>query len=379
MRHLVINPRAERFARQQSGMEDVLAFSWRISVIVLGLVGLTFALEAGQEVLAPLFLAVVIGLMFGPLADRLERSAVPPALSALIVVMAFLGIIALALATIAMPISEWMVQWPRIWARIRSELAGWQEAMGSLKTISESLKALGSGDEALKVTVDDGSPVQDAAMLAPALMAQIIIFLASLYFFLATRRDIRAGILSLCFSRRLRWRVAHVFRDTETLVSRYLLSITAINIALGCAVSLALWLAGVPSAPLWGVLTALLNYVIYIGPAIMAVILLGVGLATGSTISEYFLPPAVYLGLNLVEAQFVTPHVIGRTLTLNPFMVFLSIGFWIWIWGPVGGFVAVPVLLIIVAVLRHVIPANHRRHVREQNIAANEAATIEEG
>ena len=77
MRHLVINPRAERFARQQSGMEDVLAISWRLSVIVLGLIGLTFALEAGQEVLAPLFLAVVIGLMFGPLADRLEVTSSP--------------------------------------------------------------------------------------------------------------------------------------------------------------------------------------------------------------------------------------------------------------------------------------------------------------
>ena len=88
----------------------------------------------------------------------------------------------------------------------------------------------------------------------------------------------------------------------------------------------------------------------------MAVILLGVGLATWDSPPTIFLPMLAFLTLNMIEAQFVTPQVIGRSVTLNPFFVFLSLSFWIWIWGPAGGLLAVPFLLIGNAVLRNSLP-----------------------
>ncbi len=377
MKPVFLTPRIQWITRprggekgQQAGMNDVIGVSWRLSVILIGLLAIAFALHAGREVLAPVALAVVIGLMFGPVADRLERYGVPPSVSAGLVVLAFLGIISIIMVTLAIPLSGWVERWPLIWARVQTELAGWKEAFSSLQGISEGLKELGGEAATMTVRVDDGSAVQDVAMLAPAFIAQIIIFLASLYFFLATRGDIRTSILSLSLSRRLRWRIAHVFRDIESLISRYLLSITVINVGLGLSVALVLWLLGVPSAPMWGMMAALLNYVIYVGPAIMAVLLLGVGLATGNDLSGYLTPALAFLALNMIEAQFVTPQVLGRSLTLNPFAVFLSLGFWIWIWGPVGGFVAVPAMLGLVALVRHVIPANHRRHVAATNAQA---------
>ena len=98
-------------------------------------------------------------------------------------------------------------------------------------------------------------------------------------------------------------------------------------------------------------LAGVLNYVVYLGPAIMVLVMGGIGLATGYTAVEILTPPLAYLVLNLIEAQFVTPTVLGRTMTLNPFAVFLAIAFWIWLWGPIGGFIAVPLLLIAVSVL----------------------------
>ena len=113
---------------------------------------------------------------------------------------------------------------------------------------------------------------------------------------------------------------------------------------------------GMPSAALWGALAAILNFIVYLGPAVMAAILFAVGLTQYDTLGGSLLPPLVYLGINLIEAQFVTPQVIGRTMLMNPFVVILAIAFWIWLWGPLGGFIAIPMLLIFYAIAGNIVP-----------------------
>src|SRR5690606_3711191 len=102
----------------------------------------------------------------------------------------------------------------------------------TLDGLRDNIRAAIGDAGKMEVQVDEGSTVEQAAWLAPAIFMQIVLFLVSFYFFIATRHEIRAAVLSLCFERRLRWRVAHIFRDVEALVSRYLLSITAVNIGL---------------------------------------------------------------------------------------------------------------------------------------------------
>ncbi|PLX38703.1 MAG: AI-2E family transporter [Hyphomicrobiales bacterium] len=328
-----------------------------MSLIAIGIVVLGVVLEYAQVLLAPLALAVVIGLMFGPLADRIERLGIPPWASGLATVSVFLAIILVAATGFAVPLSAWLEKLPIIWSRLQSEVTDWRSFFTSIAGLQEQLREAMGQSAKVAVAVDGGSPVEDVAYLAPAILGQIVLFLAGLYFFVATRHRIRIAVLSLFFSRRLRWRIAHVFRDAEQLVSTYLFHITALNIGLGLVVSLALWLAGVPSALLWGMLAGVLNYVIYIGPAMMVVLLLGVGLASATTPFGILTPPLIFLLLNFIEAQFVTPLVLGRTMTLNPFVIFLAIVFWIWIWGPVGGFIAVPSLLVLYALIRNTFPA----------------------
>ncbi|WP_245408230.1 AI-2E family transporter [Zhengella mangrovi] len=371
MRHFM--PTQTRKAASTKGSFDkFLMLAAQVAAILVGLFAFTVMLDHGQVLIAPVTLALVVGLMFGPLADRIERAGVPAPVSAAAVVLAFLALISAVLATIVIPLSAWTEKIPVIWVRAQAILADWKDLLTTLDSMSDSMRnALGQSGQAASVKVEGSSTAESVAWLAPTLGMQIILFLASLYFFMATRHQLRFSVLGLCFDRRLRWRIAHVFRDVESLVSHYLMSITAINMALGAFVSVAMALLGVPSPLLWGVLAGLLNYAIYVGPAIMAVILLGVGLATASTPTGYLAPMAVYLALNMIEAQIVTPHVLGRTLTLNPFIVLLAIAFWIWVWGPVGGFVAVPLLLMATAAVRHVSPQNHRRYAIEANAEKN--------
>ena len=339
----------------KSNFELILSRGSQIALIGLGLLGLAFALHAGKFVLAPVALAIIIGLMLGPIAARLEHRGLHSYLSAAVVVLLFMLLVGTLALILVAPLGYWAGRLPYIWSQLQEQLVQLQRPLELLKGIREEIREI-TGGEGLTVSVEDGSPVVSVATMAPAIGAQVLIFLASLFFFVATREATRIAVLRLCVNRKLRWRVAHIFRDVEGLVSRYLLSITAINLGLAVAVTLALWLVGVPQPALWGALAGLFNFVIYVGPAIMAVLLFGVGLATFDGFTGALMPPLVYLSLNLMEAQFVTPTVIGRAMTLNPFVVFLALAFWLWIWGPIGGFIAIPALLIAFAVARNILP-----------------------
>lgn len=343
-----------------SDLNDMLSVGVRFSVLFIAVMVALAAIDFAQFFLAPVVLAVVIGLMFGPLADRIEKAGIPAYLSAGVVIVFLLTLILAAIVGVAVPLSTWTNRLPAIWSRLQLELADWKAMFHSLNSLQEQFQnALGAKSK-VPVSVDEGSTVRDVAFLAPAVIAQIVMFLGSFYFFVAARNQVRIAILSLCYNRRLRWRVAHIFRDVEILISKYLLTITVINAALGLAVGLTMWLIDIPSPLLWGVMAAVLNFVVYVGPAVMIIILLGVGLATGVGTFEILSPALVFFGLNFIESQFVTPHALGRAMTLNPFIVFLSITFWIWMWGPIGGFVAVPFLLVLAVAIRNIFPAPHK-------------------
>ncbi|MGV8854906.1 MAG: AI-2E family transporter [Devosia sp.] len=341
----------------ENQFERILGYSARASMVLVGFIALLFALKVGQVFLAPITLAIVVGLMFGPVADRVERFGIPPALSAGIVVLMLLGVIAAGILLFAVPLSEWVARAPMIWSKLQLQLKNLQGPMEALGAFQQQITSILGSDNAMAVTVEDGGQVIGFALIAPAILAQILIFLASLYFYVATRDHIRISILSLCVSRRVRWRTAHVFRDVEARVSRFLLSITFINFCVGCAVSLAMWAIGMPSPILWGAMAAVLNYIPYVGQGLMAVVLLAVGLGTQTGLENIVLPLGCYVTINFIEGQIVTPHFIGRTMTLNPFIIFLSITFWLWAWGPVGGLVAVPTLLIATSVMAHMLPS----------------------
>jgi predicted PurR-regulated permease PerM len=323
---------------------------------LIGVFAFAVAMSLGKFILAPISLAIVIGLMFGPVADAMEGRGVPSGLSAGVVVLLFLGLIGGAGMLFAAPISEWIARWPMLWQNLQTQLVNFQRPFETLGAVQEQLKTAMGGDAAMTVEVADGGPVQDVALMVPSILADILLFLASLYFFLATRENIRLTVLSLCFSRRVRWRVAHIFRDVETKVSRFLLSAAAINLGVGVVTALAMWAIGMPSPLLWGGLAAVLNFIPYVGQAIMLAILFAVGLGTHSDLLSIVLPVAIYAVINITADQLVFPHLIGKAMTLNPFVIFASIAFWMWLWGPMGGFVAVPALLVVQSIIMHVFP-----------------------
>ena len=132
-------------------------------------------------------------------------------------------------------------------------------------------------------------------------------------------------------------------------MSRYFLTILLINAAFGVIVAGAMAIVGMPWPMTWGIVAFLLNFILYLGPIFMAGCLVVAGSMT-FTGPEAFLPATVYVALNATEGQFVTPSLVGRSLHVNPLLVFLSLVLWLWLWGPLGGFVAIPLLIWLIAV-----------------------------
>jgi predicted PurR-regulated permease PerM len=339
-----------------SQFERVLTTASKFAMLVAGILALIIALALGKVILAPIALAMVVGLMFGPVADAMERRGMPAGISAGIVVVGFLALLFVAALLFAQPLSYWIARGPVMWEKLQAQLATLKGPLESVGAIQDQLKGIFGSDSALTVKVQDGGPVQDVALMAPSILADALLFLAGLYFFLATRHHIRISVLSLCFSRRMRWRSAHIFRDVEAKVSRFLISAALINLGVGVATAIATFALGLPSPLLWGALAMVLNFIPYVGQAVMFVVLFAVGLGTQSNLVSIILPVIVYAGINLTADQIVFPHLVGRALTLNPFVIFVSIAFWLWIWGPMGGFIAVPTLLVLQSVIMHIFP-----------------------
>ena len=121
------------------------------------------------------------------------------------------------------------------------------------------------------------------------------------------------------------------------------------------------WLFGFATPFLFGLLAMVLNYIPYIGPACMTVVLFAVGLVSFPSATYALVPPAAFVGLATLEGQFITPTVLGHQLTLNPLVVLLALAFWAWIWGPMGAFLAVPVTIIGLVTLHHLFPPDETR------------------
>lgn len=352
--------RAMPKSMNSSQFERVAERGARLAILAAGGLAVIVGLALGQVILAPICLALIIGLMFGPLADLFERRGVPPVLSAAIVVGGLLVVLGVAAWLFAVPLSEWVARGPAVWEKLKTTLAGLKEPLQAVGAVQEQLKGIMGNGAAMTVEVQGGGPVQDVALMAPSFLAEVLLFLAGLYFFLANRHHIRVATLSLCYSRQTRWKAAHVFRDVETKVSRFLLAATLINSCVGVATAIATWALGLPSPLLWGALAAIMNFVPYAGQAVMFAVLFAIGLATQNGIVAILLPVIAYAVINFIADQLVFPNLVGRALTLNPFVIFVSTAFWLWIWGPIGGLISVPWLLVLQSLILHIFPTTRQ-------------------
>lgn len=314
------------------------------------LLAMPFALAAGAEFFLPLAAAFVIAVALVPALEWLERRGVPSALAALSCVIAFLLLINGALALIVVPASSWFLALPARLPRIQENLAPLIDFYASLQRfVDEALQAFATNTaaQAEAVAVETPSSLMDyLTSSAPAAAIQTFFALLLIYFFLAGWTATRKRTIRSRGSFDSAMTTARVIQNVVDATSAYISTIAVINALLGLAVALLLWAIGMPSPFMWGGIVALCNFVPYVGPIIAALLLAMGGLMTFDSIALAMAPALIQIGLHTVEANFVTPLVLGRRLTINPLLILVSLSFWGWIWGAPGALLAVPLLII---------------------------------
>jgi predicted PurR-regulated permease PerM len=324
----------------------------QIVLIVLGTIGFLYF---ARPVVLPVFLACVAGMTLKPLIRWLSCCHIPPALSAAVVLCLLVTAIGVGFFQLGRPAMMWVNEAPQHMTELRQRVLKLFPRAARFSAAAAAVNNLGATD-AEKAAAQEKNPtlevkesrgtgsilnwtgtflvgMGETLVLAYLLLASGDLFLQKLVHVMPTLSDKK--------------RAVEVNREIQQNISNYLFSVSLINIGLGIVVGGGLYFMGVPNAAMWGMLVAVLNFVPYFGPVAGVIVLGTVGLLTFDTLWQGLLPPAWYLVLHLLEANLITPVLLGRRFTLNPVVIFVSLIFWMWLWGVPGALLSVPILVSI--------------------------------
>ena len=317
----------------------------RYALVGICLILLTVALSMARTIMVPLTAGIIFGLVLGPVVDRLTRLGMPQSAAAALVMFVGIIVMIIVVGIFAAPFAIWSDQLPGILTALRNRFSDLLALAQRFEGVTKDLSAAPSGPT---VQVETGSPWLSLAISSSAAAGGMLIFVATIYFYLATRRHLKARALRLCFGHAARRTAGQFLQDIENKLASYFAVVTLINLGMGLITTLIAWQAGLPFPLFWGLLAFILNYIAFVGPVIMTALLLGAVLIDSASSWSSAWPAAAYFMIHLIEGNVVTPLMVGRRLTLSPFLVFVSFVFWLWLWGPVGAILSVPLLLLVV-------------------------------
>ena len=341
---------ARMLAETITAKRDRLLASLTLIAGVGLIVALPFALRLGAEFFMPVTAALVIAIALVPLLEWFERRGIPSKLSAGLCVIIFLAIAVFALGSIVVPATDWVAQVPTKITKVRAALEPVLDLYKSLDKFIDRTTAQ------IAVTQENTRAVrieQPNSMLglltssAPHLLIQLFFSLLVIFFFLAGWTAMRKKTIVSRGSFEGALTTARVIQQVVDATSTYLGTITLINVGLGALTAFILWRLQMPSPIMWGGIVAVLNYIPYLGPIASALFLFVGGLMTYPDMWGAMLPPAAFISLHLIEANFLTPMIVGKRLTISPLAILVSLSFWSWIWGTTGALLAVPLLIIL--------------------------------
>lgn len=342
-------PAAE--ARAPSGFEPIWSDTRLIRSLLVGIFILSAisALYFARDFVMPVVLAFLLALMLTPIVRFLKKRGVPEALSATLLVLMSVAVIASAGYFLSGPIVQLASEAPEIGRRVTERLSEFRHPFEKFMAVSHEVEkvtetAQEPGVQRV-VVAQPGIVSQAAGSLLSAATTAAITFVLSL-FLLASGTMFYEKIIQSFTRLSEKKRALRMVFDVEREISRYLLTVAIINAGLGTVVALGLWALGMPNPAVWGVAATALNFLPYIGALATVLLVACISLITFDTLSFALLAPLFVILCNIVEGQLVTPLIVGRRLEINAVAIFIAVAFWSWLWGFVGALIAVPLLVI---------------------------------
>jgi predicted PurR-regulated permease PerM len=318
------------------------------SIAITGLLVLAvlYTLYFARAFLLPIVLAVLLDFLLSPIIRLLKRVRIPEPLGAALVILVLLGALGAGVYSLAEPARDWMGRAPESIARVQSRLKVLRRPVEQVTRTAEQVEA---------ATEVEKSGPQEVVVRGPRLSERLFGTTQSLltgametvillYFLLAAGDLFLQKLIKVLPLLRDKKKAVAIARETEASISTYLFTVALVNLGLGIVVTLVMALIGMPNAVLWGSLAALAEFVPYVGATVMIALLTMAGLVNFQSVGHALLVPGAYLAVNLIQANLISPMVLGRRLTLNPVAILVGLVFWWWLWGVGGAFIAVPLL-----------------------------------
>jgi predicted PurR-regulated permease PerM len=261
------------------------------------------------------------------------------------------------------PAGEWLREAPSqlraLAPTLREMTRPMHEANAVAEDIARAASDEGNGEKIEKVAVvpvEEASPYAGLLEAPMAIVSVLAIAILALFFMVYGGRIQRSAI-SMLPGRQQKRVTVEILQSIEQEVSRYVLTITTINLLLGAAYATALFLLldmPLGDVLLWGTMVALLNFAPYVGPLIGFVVMGLVGLIEYDQTWMALAPVGIYLVLQVLEGNFITPIVVGSRMSVSPLVLLLALAVFGWMWGMVGLLLAVPLLVCFKIVLERV-------------------------
>jgi predicted PurR-regulated permease PerM len=330
---------------------EVVAFA----LVALLVICVVVVLYAAKAFFLPVVTAFVVGTMLSPAAGLLERHRIPRAVSAVLIVTAAGAGAAFIVGLISSPLMEWSTRLPELGSLLRDKLHVFDRPLALWQQLQSMV---GGSDPLAGFQMPKFDWVQPTLEFLSPTFTEFLLFLATLVLFIASWRDLRRAMIMTFPDHVSRLRTLRILNEIERNLGGYLLTVTMINLGVGAATGVICAVTGMPNPAGLGALAATLNFFPIIGPVAMFVVLAVVGIISFSTIGAGLIAALAFVGLTFLEGHFVTPAIIGRRLELNALAVFIALAFWTWLWGPMGGFLSSPLLIVALIIKEHLLPVD---------------------
>ncbi|MEQ8493741.1 MAG: AI-2E family transporter, partial [Gammaproteobacteria bacterium] len=350
--------------RARAARLRALARAWAPSaVVVLTLLAAFYTLYFAAGLFLPIFFAVFISIVLRPLVRMLALLGIHDAIGALCVLVLLIVALFGASSYLADPLERWIEQIPRVQRELETRLWQVRQSIEEAEAAAADLKELAPGNSAREngraVAVHEGSLLNRLFESTLFSFVQMLIVLALAFFLLAQDPERRWHIYRRWSRGGVTLRAGYgLLQAVETTLTRYLRISAAIYLVLGVLTALVMALLQMPNPILWGGLATVLGFSPYLGPMILVTCIAAVSLLTFDDWWRILGPPLAYGALTIVEGYFVTPTILGRSLTVPPVAVFLSMLLWTWMWGVPGAFLAVPILVVTLVVYRRLMTSS---------------------
>lgn len=329
------------------------------ALVLLTTLAVVAAAWLAQSVILPVLLAIFLSLIGNPIIRALRRLYLPRALAAILVVAGGLALTGVLVAQLIEPAKEWAHDVPKQVSRLTPKIKTFIKPVQDANRVAENIAqaAGGSAASAQKPMVVNATAEEDKLIslaATPKHLTQVFSVILLTLFFMIFGENLQRHAIELLPGRRKKKLTVEILQAIEREMSRYVMTISIINVAMGFAIALALHFIAqytIQEALLWGTMAALLNYAPYVGPAIGVAVMLIVGFVQEDQLWLALLPAGIYLALHTLEGQIITPIILGKRLAISPLILIVALLVFGSGWGIVGLLLAVPMLACVKIVL----------------------------